>query len=282
MTSPQVSVVIPAYNAAHCISGQLDALRAQVDAPTFEVIVADNRSTDGTAQAALAAAEGLDLRVVPAMRRQGVNCARNAGVAAAQADIIVFVDADDRIGVHAVRSLIAPIVDDPSLGVVGGVMATDASDTHDLPSAQGYLQYAPGCFMALRREAFDAVGGFDENFVGGHDEVDLCWRVQQSGFGIGLARDALMERVERSTARAAYRQFRRYGFTYIQLFVKHRAHGIDGSSPMAEKPVVKRVLKQIPRALSGSPDDRRDAAGFIGWHVGRWQGDLRFRTWGPK
>lgn len=155
-------------------------------------------------------------------------------------------------------------------------------DSFELERPQHYLPYAPGCFMAIRRGVFESIGTFDEDFVGGHDEVDFCWRAQHAGFEIGLARDALLDRTERPTTRGAFRQWRGYGFTYVQLYAKHRSRGIAGSSLLGEKPLVKRVLKQIPRVLRGSKEDRLDAAGFIGWHVGRWLGDARFRTWGPK
>jgi len=282
VSAPQISVVIPAFNAAGTIGRQIEALRRQVDAPPFEVIVADNRSTDATAQAARACAGGLDLRVVPAVERQGVNCARNAGVRAAQAPLIVLIDADDIIDAHALRAFADAAAAEPTAGIIAGVLSMHDPATFELERPQGYLPYAPGGFMALRREAFDAVDGFDESFVGGHDEVDFAWRVQHAGWTVALARSARLERIERATARGAFPQFRRYGFTYIQLYARHRGHGIVGSSWRAERPVVKRVLRQIPRLWARSVADRIDAAGFIGWHIGRWTGDLRFRVWGPK
>lgn len=282
MTDPVLTVVIPAYNAAKTITAQLDALRAQEGAPAFEVVVADNRSTDATADTARASAHALDLRVVPAMDRQGVNCARNAGVRAARGAIIVFLDADDRARPDALRAFVAEMDREPSHGIVGGLQSEDDPATFELPVPQKYLPFALGGFMAVRRQVFEVVGEFDEDFVGGHDEVDLCWRAQHAGFGIGIARDAVLDRTERATALQTFRQWRGYGFTYVQLYVKHRSRGIEGSSLLAEKPLVKRVLKQIPRVLRGDSEDRLDAAGFIGWQVGRWLGDARFRTWGPK
>lgn len=282
MSAPQISVVIPAFNAAGTIGRQIEALRRQVDAPLFEVIVADNRSTDATAQAARACAGGLDLRVVPAVERQGVNCARNAGVRAAQAPLIVLIDADDVIDPRALRAFADAAAASPGAGIISGVLSMHDPETFELERPQGYLPYAPGCLMAVRRAAFDAVGGFDESFVGGHDEVDFAWRVQHAGWDVALARGARLERIERSSPRGAFCQFQRYGYTYIQLYARHRARGIAGSSWRAERPLVKRVLRQLPRLRARSVADRIDAAGFIGWHIGRWTGDLRFRTWGPK
>lgn len=281
MPSPTVTVVIPAYNAASTIGDQLEALINQRDAPPFEVVVANNRSTDATTDIVSSYADQLDVRVVPADGRQGVNFARNAGIAAARGEIVVLLDADDRADPGTVRALTQALESDPLAGIATGVLSMHDPSTFELERPQGYLPYAPGCLMALRKSLFESVGEFDENFVGGHDEVDFCWRVQHAGFRIILARDALLERSERSTARGTFRQFYRYGFTSIQLFAKHRPRGIIQSSLRQELTVFKRVLKELPHlALSGTP--RREAACFIGWHLGRWRGDARYRVWGPK
>ncbi|MBE8526264.1 glycosyltransferase, partial [Amycolatopsis sp. H6(2020)] len=68
-----ITVVIPAFNAADSIGGQLEALSQQVDSPAFDIIVADNLSTDGTREAALAWSDRVpgDLRVVRADKTQG-------------------------------------------------------------------------------------------------------------------------------------------------------------------------------------------------------------------
>lgn len=281
MDIPEISVVIPAYNAAGTIAGQLEALRNQVDSPTFEVVVADNRSTDGTAATARAAGAGLDLRVIDAARRQGVNSARNDGIRAARAEVIVLLDADDRADPRALRALLGALQADPAAGISTGLLHGQDPTGAALPVAQGHLPYAVGALLALRRAVFDQVGGFDESFRGGHDEVDFCWRAQHEGWTIRLVPQPLLHKTERTTARGAFRQYRRYGGTYVKLYAKHRAQGIRGSSARAEKPVLKRVLLQFPRLLRGQ-EERIDAAGFIGWHTGRWLGSLRRRTWGPK
>lgn len=281
MPTPVVSVVIPAFNAASTIACQLDALVTQGDAPPFEVVVADNRSTDATAEVAASYRGRLDIRVVAAHQRQGVNCARNVGIAAARGSIIVLLDADDRAAPGTLRALTRALEVTPTAGIAAGILSMHDPATFELERPQGYLPYAPGGFMAMRKSVYDTVGGFDEDFIGGHDEVDLCWRAQHAGFEIAIARDAHLERVERTTARDALRQFHRYGYTYVQLFAKHRDRGIMGSSPRQELTILKRVVKALPH-LASEPEKRLNASRFLGWHIGRWRGNLRFRTWGPR
>lgn len=67
----EVSVVVAVFQAGDTLATQLDSLAAQVDAPPFEVVLADNGSTDGAIAAALARTDGLVLRVVDASQRRG-------------------------------------------------------------------------------------------------------------------------------------------------------------------------------------------------------------------
>lgn len=276
------SVVVPAYNAAESIGHQLEALIRQENAPPFEVIVADNRSTDGTAEAAQSFSDRLDIRVVPAFERQGVNCARNAGIRAARGEIVVLLDADDSARPGVLAAFAEAFAKEPALGIAGGILSTRDPATYEMERPQRYLPYAPGCIMAIRREVIDAIGVFDESFVGGHDEVDFCWRAQHAGFPIRLARGALLDRTDRPTPRSAFRQFRRYGATYIQLWVKHRDRGIPGGTVRGELQMLRKTLRRIPGLRSHDLQRRLDAAQAIGWNIGRWQGDLRYRTLGPR
>lgn len=279
---PAVSVVIPAFNAAGTIGAQLEALTRQVDAPTFEVVVADNRSTDNTADVAETFNGVLDLRVVPAFEYQGVNCARNAGISAARADCIVLIDADDVVSPRFLGEITAPLNGDPHLGIVGG--AGDAGDgpETDLRICQGHLGYVLGAALAMRREVFDAVGGFDRRFVGGHDEVDFCWRAQHAGYGITVAPDAVFTYVQRSSDRDAFRQYRRYGFTYAQLYAKHRHHGITGGTLRSELRLLRGTVLDLPRFLRARGAERARMARGFGWTLGRWAGDIRFRVLAPR
>lgn len=282
MTGPALSVVIPAFNAAATIGDQLAALIDQESAPLFEVIVADNRSGDDTARAALSYSDRLDLRVVPAYERQGVNCARNAGISAAQGAIIVLLDADDRAHPHVLASFAEAFAQNPRLGIAGGILSTRDPETYEMERPQNYLPYVPGGIMAFRRSVIDAIGGFDESFVGGHDEVDFCWRAQHAGFEITLARGALLDRVERPTMRGAFRQFRRYGATYVQLWAKHRDRGIPGGTPRGEWQVMRKTLRGVPGLWAPDEQHRLAAARATGWTLGRWQGNLRHHVWGPR
>ena len=91
-----ISIVIPAFNAEKTIDAQLEALSRQSWSGGWEVIVADNGSTDDTAEhVAHWEARLPGFRVVDASARRGAGHARNVGARAARGDYLLFVDADD-------------------------------------------------------------------------------------------------------------------------------------------------------------------------------------------
>ena len=102
---PEISVIIPAFNAERFLPLQLEALDAQSGAPSYEVVV-DNASTDGTASVVhrLAREVSYPLRLVSAPEHQGPGFARNVGAAHAHADLLMFADADDVVSRWWVRN----------------------------------------------------------------------------------------------------------------------------------------------------------------------------------
>jgi glycosyltransferase involved in cell wall biosynthesis len=96
--TPSVSVIIPVRNGEHVLGPQLEALAAQQVPVAFEVVIADNGSTDGTAALAESFRDRIPLlRVVDASIRPGINVARNAGARAALGELLLFCDADDLV-----------------------------------------------------------------------------------------------------------------------------------------------------------------------------------------
>jgi glycosyltransferase involved in cell wall biosynthesis len=105
MAPPSLSVVIPAYNEASHLPSTLRALVAAVDESELdaEVVVVDDGSTDGTAEAATASADGrLDVRVVSQPNR-GRFEARRAGLADARGEYVLFLDSRVRLAPGALR-----------------------------------------------------------------------------------------------------------------------------------------------------------------------------------
>ncbi len=166
-----LSFVVPAYNEELLIARTLAALSeagAALGEP-FEIVVADDGSTDRTA--AIARERGA--RVVPVQHRQ-IAATRNAGARAATGDWLVFVDADTAVTSAAVRGAVeamragaagggAAFQFDGRVPLFGRVMQRIAVPLYRA------LGLASGCFLFCTRRAFERVGGFDERLFAGEE-----------------------------------------------------------------------------------------------------------------
>lgn len=177
-----ISFVVPAYNEERLIGRTLDSLRAAGDAlgEPYEIIVADDASTDATARLAM---EG-GARVVPVKRRQ-IAATRNAGAREAAGDLLLFVDADTVAPVETVRAAVKAMRG----GAVGGGADVSFDGRLSRP-ARFFVRlfmilyrgtgFAAGCFIFATRAAFESAGGFDER-VYGAEEVLLSWKLRRRG-----------------------------------------------------------------------------------------------------
>ncbi|WP_062133847.1 glycosyltransferase [Demequina aestuarii] len=238
MTGPQVSVIIPAYNAAATLAGQLAALAAQQSAPSFEVIVSDNGSDDLTAAVAHDHGARLpDLTVIDSTARRGPSAARNSGAAHARGAVLAFCDADDVVSPGWLASLVRAL--DTADAVAGAFehrrlnppRAIAVSWNTDIPirlASWPDLPAGASSNLAITTEAFRALGGFDEDLATCED-IDLCWRAQLAGYRLAFAHDAVVHERKRSGLRATYRQSVAYARGTHALELKHRE--LLGSTP---------------------------------------------------
>ena len=173
-TTPRISLIIPAYNEVELLPRLLDSIDAARAAygGTVEVIVADNASTDGTAE--LARRRGC--RVVQVEKR-AIAAARNGGAAAAGGEIVAFTDADGRIHPRTFAVLDAAIASGRIVaGATGGhferwspgLVATFALFA-PIAMATGFDTGVVFC----RRDDFAAIGGYDESRLFAEDVAFL-------------------------------------------------------------------------------------------------------------
>lgn len=225
--APRVSVVVCSYNGGQTLDQCLHSLRV-LDYPDYEVIVVDDGSTDDT-RAILSRFP--DVRAIYQPNR-GLSVARNVGLQAATGSIIAYTDSDCYADpdwlTHLVHQLVrtqAAAVGGPNLSPPDGwlaacVAASPGQPMHVLESDQ-VAEHIPGCNMAFRREALEAINGFDHEYRKAGDDVDLCWRLQQAGYWITVAPGAFVWHHRRQTPRAYLRQQAGYGEAEALLQFKH-------------------------------------------------------------
>jgi glycosyltransferase involved in cell wall biosynthesis len=177
MHKPLVSIIIPTYNRAHCIAQAIRSALKQTFRD-FELIIADDGSTDSTEQAVTRMGE-------PAVRfvrkaNGGCSSARNFGVANASGKYVAFLDSDDEWDPRWLATTVAMMEADAGVGAVYGSLALVGADGRDkgvfdlslggqyreatvpyvLSQASGLL----GSNIIARREVVQQIGGWDETF----------------------------------------------------------------------------------------------------------------------
>jgi glycosyltransferase involved in cell wall biosynthesis len=284
------SVVIPARNAATLLGGQLAALREQEFNGRFEVIVADNGSTDGTAAVAAGWASRLpDLKVVDASARPGISYARNAGVAAAGGDHVLFCDADDEAAPGWVQALVDGL---QQADIVGGRLDLDTLNpppvrawrvepaVDGLPVTMDFLPYAVGANIGMRTAVYRVLGGFDEAYGESHDEVEFCWRAQLASYRLAYTPQAVVRYRLRDNLRHLAAQRYRYGLGYARLFKQYRDHGITRGTIGTEFRIWAGLLLRSPQLTTAAGRGRW--VHRASWNAGRLRGSLAQRTLCPR
>ncbi len=193
MLNPLVSAIIPVYNGARFLAPALDSIVAQ-DYRPLEVILVDDGSTDGTADIA----RRYDVRYVY-QPNQGSAAARNAGIAAAQGELLAFLDADDLWTPDKLRVQVAYLLERPDVGYVLTHMHVFLEPGMPWPAAlnRAYYEQDPTCYgtgtLLARREVFDRVGRFDGSFSPSEDS-DWFLRARDAGIAMGVVPEILLHR----------------------------------------------------------------------------------------
>ncbi len=214
---PRVSVIVCSYNGARTIGDCLEGL-SQLEYPDYEVIVVDDGSTDATAR--IASEHGFEpIRIANA----GLSNARNVGLAAADGELVAYIDDDARPCPHWLSFLAAAFIRGDHAGIGGpgipppedGFIAQCVARSPGWPVpvllSDDEAEHIPGCNMAFRRRALEEIGGFDPQFHTAGDDVDLCWRLRERGLTLGYSPAAMVWHHPRSSLRAYLRQQAGYG-----------------------------------------------------------------------
>ncbi len=192
----RLSVVIATKDRAPYLERSLATLAVQQEAPPFEAVVVDNGSSDATGAVLADAATryaSLALRVV-ALPEPNRAAARNAGVAAANGDIVVFVDDDVLLPAHFLASHGAQHRAGRAGAVSGPILNVPGYDARPKPTLANYSgAFFCTCNVSLSRAALLAAGGFDERFVlYGWEDTELGLRLRAHGVRRRFAWDAYL------------------------------------------------------------------------------------------
>ena len=242
-----VTVVVVTYNALPLLEKSLESVRR------YETIVVDHGSTDGTVD--FVRDRFPEARVIE-QENLGFGAGNNTGMRAASGDYFLLVNADAWVVGDAVERLVEFAESRPEAALVGPKLlnpdGTLQRSVRGFPSvwriATEYLflrklapssrllnafygagfdhesvreaEFLGGACLLVRREAFEAVGGFDEDFFMMSEEVDWCYRFRQAGWKVLFFPGAEVVHVVTSSANPA--MFRHLVRGHLRFLAKHR------------------------------------------------------------
>lgn len=220
MSSPQslISVIVVSFNTRDILRACLQRLFSVAEGLHLQVIVVDNASRDASAD--MVAQEFPGVHLIRSGINLGFAAANNLGFVAAQGDYVLLLNPDALLEPEALQLALSRMEADPGIGMGGGLLL--GKDGQREPSARLFpsllnellvlsglaarypksrffgrfdrtwddsdqaaaVDWVPGAFALMRREALDRVGAFDERFFLYYEEVDLCRRFHAQGWKI--------------------------------------------------------------------------------------------------
>lgn len=256
---PEVSVAIVTYNARSVLGDCLGSLPAALSRHSYEVIVADNGSADGTPGAVRAASP--DVRVIELGANRGFSYANNKAMNAARGRYVLLLNPDTVALPGSIDELVAFADARAAIGVVAPrLLNTDATDQgtarafptpaaalfgrHSLltrlfpnnPWSRGYLigrqhagdepfeiDWVSGACMLVSRQAIDAAGSLDEGFFMYWEDADWCRRIKGAGYRIFCVPSARVVHLDGSRGRLPAYQVWAFHSSAYRYYSKHHA-----------------------------------------------------------
>lgn len=239
MSAPQVSVVIAAKDAEASLPALLAACRTQDHPGPLEVVVVDDGSADATARIAREAGA----RVV-SQENRGPAAARNRGWRESRAPIVLFTDSDCVPRADWARKLAGGLDRDHAAACGSYGIANPGRLLAETVHAEilwrhsrlpDEVEFAGSYNLAVRRDALEAVGGFDESYrsPSGEDN-DLSYRLRDAGHRIRFVRDAIVAHHHPVSLGRYLREQSRHGYWRMVLYARHpaRARGDGYAGPL--------------------------------------------------
>ena len=297
---PDVSVIIACHNGAATLAETLDSLVAQVWDRPWEVLLADNGSTDASAEIFAAAARahpGVPMRRLDAGQRKGKSWALNAAIRAAAGRSVLFCDADDTVAPGWLAAMGAALEHHPFVAAridlrklspewtLSSRGIAQQKNLNRLPYPP-YALAAGGATLGFQRQIFERVGEFDPAFAVMED-IDFCIRAHLAGYELVFVPEAVYHYRFRGDLEAIRRQ------AYAYAYYRARLRQIYGPEPLLTlRPwamlagqalrLVRRRAKFALRPRPASLRTRAMLARASGQLWGQIRGALAFRVAPPR
>ncbi|MEV6135032.1 glycosyltransferase family 2 protein [Nocardia sp. NPDC051990] len=259
-----VGLALVTYQSAEDLPGFLKTLPAAVEPYTVDVVGIDNVSTDRSAEIV----EEFGGRVIRNTRNVGLAAAINQGAAATNADWILVANPDTKLTPGSIAALIETANTDQRIGMIGPRIARLDGEPYpsgrrfpslvvgiahallggiwrDNPATRRYfgeqvtkvsdVDWISGCCMLFRREAFDAVGGFDDRYFLYFEETKMALDMHRNGWRVVLDPNVEIRHREGGSMRSApFRKVRSHHRSALRFYCDYH----KGSPWVVFAPVV--------------------------------------------
>lgn len=225
---PRISVIVCTRNGSATLDACLASLTL-LDYPNYEVLVIDDGSTHD-----IQSITQRHTRIrYHRQKAAGLSVARNTGAQLATGSILAYTD-DDCIAEPDWLTHLVGGFDEESCSAVGGpnIPPTPRNRTEAIiaaaPGAPVHVllddteaEHLPGCNLAIRKSALQAIGGFRPSYHAAGDDVDICWRLREAGGRLRFVPGAMVWHHRRYQTRAYLRQQAGYGTAEALLMRDH-------------------------------------------------------------
>lgn len=225
---PKISVIVCTYNGVATLHACLASLQS-LSYPEYEVLVIDDGSIKEVSDIAK------DFPSVRYIRQDhaGLSVARNLGAKEARGEILAYTDDDCIVDEDWLGYLAAGFENSQWVACGGPNIPPPARNQTEsvvafAPGAPSHVllndieaEHLPGCNLAIRKSALEAIGGFDPIYRAAGDDVDICWRLREAGGRLRFIPCAMVWHHRRYTVSAYLRQQCGYGKAEALLMKKH-------------------------------------------------------------
>jgi GT2 family glycosyltransferase len=251
--TPRLSIIIVSFNARRHLVKCLESLGAAPPATPHEIVVVDNASSDGSADAARQFAS---VRVIGMGRNAGFSAANNAGIRGSSGELVLLLNSDTIVPADAIDRLVDRLLTDTTVGIVGprlvdgqgrveisfGRMISPLNEARQKIIGRLYdarvgpivrrveretrraqfVDWVSGACLLVRRSAAESAGLLDERFFLYTEDVDFCHAVRALGYRVLFTPAAEIVHVRgQSRATAAHAANAAYRRSHIAFYEKH-------------------------------------------------------------
>jgi GT2 family glycosyltransferase/phospholipid N-methyltransferase len=229
MRCPKVSIVILNWNKLEYTKNCIASIEENTLYPNYEIILFDNGSAEPRTEEFLS---GVKHRVIRSPQNLGFAKGNNSAATAADGDLLLFLNNDTIVHKNWLEPMIAMLNAYPNCGIVGSrLIYPDNTIQHirvafdhrgncvhpfkrypaDIPVAlsPAECEAVTGACMLMRKDIFMSAGGFDEGYLHGSEDIDLCLKVRKQGLKVMYCPDSVITHYEQVSLKAKGLQFKK-------------------------------------------------------------------------